>query len=159
MKKIFCVLLLLLNIFIVLPSTAQSVNSSSRYQRGYVKKNGTYVQGHYKTRSNRTNHDNYSTQSNVNPYTNEKGKRVKDYSRDAYKYGQGKVIQTGPKGGQYYINSKGKKIYVPKRKGNRLCVIVKTCSDSLFSIGQKNCQLFVAKLRNFLDSHNRMVLY
>lgn len=39
------------------------------------------------------------------------------------------------------------------------CVIVKTCSDSLFSIGQKNCQLFVAKLRNFLDSHNRMVLY
>lgn len=38
-------------------------------------------------------------------------------------------------------------------------VIVKTCSDSLFSIGQKNCQLFVAKLRNFLDSHNRMVLY
>lgn len=40
-----------------------------------------------------------------------------------------------------------------------LTVIVKTCSDSLFSIGQKNCQLFVAKLRNFLDSHNRMVLY
>ena len=42
---------------------------------------------------------------------------------------------------------------------NKLYVIVKTCSDSLFSIGQKNCQLFVAKLRNFLDSHNRMVLY
>lgn len=40
-----------------------------------------------------------------------------------------------------------------------LAVIVNTCSDSLFSIGQKNCQLFVAKLRNFLDSHNRMVLY
>ena len=43
--------------------------------------------------------------------------------------------------------------------GNKRGVIVKTCSDSLFSIGQKNCQLFVAKLRNFLDSHNRMVLY
>ena len=41
----------------------------------------------------------------------------------------------------------------------KVIVIVKTCSDSLFSIGQKNCQLFVAKLRNFLDSHNRMVLY
>lgn len=41
----------------------------------------------------------------------------------------------------------------------KIAVIVKTCSDSLFSIGQKNCQLFVAKLRNFLDSHNRMVLY
>ena len=40
-----------------------------------------------------------------------------------------------------------------------ILVIVNTCSDSLFSIGQKNCQLFVAKLRNFLDSPNRMVLY
>ena len=53
--------------------------------------------------------------------------------------------------------------YVPdtSRRGDKvaLAVIVKTCSDSLFSIGQKNCQLFVAKLRNFLDSHNRMVLY
>lgn len=118
MKKKFCVLLLLLNIFLVLPSlcTAQSVNSSSRYQRGYVKKDGTYVQGHYKTRSNRTNHDNYSTQSNINPYTNRKGERAKDYSNEAYKYGQGRVIQTGPKGGQYYVNSKGKKVYVPKRK-------------------------------------------
>ena len=46
-----------------------------------------------------------------------------------------------------------------KRLEAALNVIVKTCSDSLFSIGQKNCQLFVAKLRNFLDSHNRMVLY
>ena len=37
-----------------------------------------------------------------------------------------------------------------------LFVIVKTCSDSLFTIGPKNCQLFVAKLRNFPHSHNRM---
>ena len=51
--------------------------------------------------------------------------------------------------------SLGDKIKVRVRE----IVIVKTCSDSLFSIGQKNCQLFVAKLRNFLDSHNRMVLY
>lgn len=50
-----------------------------------------------------------------------------------------------------YLNEHGKNV--------PLIVIVKTCSDSLFSIGQKNCQLFVAKLRNFLDSHNRMVLY
>ena len=118
MKNKFCVLLLLLNIFLVLPSlcTAQSVNSSSRYQRGYVKKDGTYVQGHYKTRSNKTNYDNYSTQFNVNPYTRKHGERAKDYSKDAYNYGQGKTIHTGPKGGQYYTNSKGKKVYVPKRK-------------------------------------------
>ena len=95
---------------------AQSTNSSVRYQKGYVKKNGLYVQGHYKTRSNKTNHDNFSTQSNMNPYTNKKGERAKDYSNEANKYGQGRVIQTGPKGGQYYINNKGKKVYVPKRK-------------------------------------------
>ena len=40
-----------------------------------------------------------------------------------------------------------------------LFVIVKTCSDSLFTIGSKNCQLFVAKLGNFLHSHNRMAFY
>ena len=50
-------------------------------------------------------------------------------------------------------------LYVVTSSWIRKYVIVKTCSDSLFSIGQKNCQLFVAKLRNFLDSHNRMVLY
>lgn len=60
------------------------------------------------------------------------------------KFGKGTVVK---------INKNEKFIYV------RFTVIVKTCSDSLFSIGQKNCQLFVAKLRNFLDSHNRMVLY
>lgn len=49
--------------------------------------------------------------------------------------------------------------FVPVAGAAFIGVIVKTCSDSLFSIGQKNCQLFVAKLRNFLDSHNRMVLY
>lgn len=113
-KRIFEILFVLLIFSINI--NAQSVNSSVRYQRGYVKKDGTYVQGHYKTRSNKTNHDNYSTQFNVNPYTRKHGERAKDYSKDAYNYGQGKTIHTGPKGGQYYINSKGKKVYVPKRK-------------------------------------------
>lgn len=36
-----------------------------------------------------------------------------------------------------------------------LCVIVKTCSDSLFSIVQEKCQMFVAKLHNFPLPHNR----
>ena len=29
------------------------------------------------------------------------------------------IIYIGPKGGQYYINSKGKKVYVPKTKKKR----------------------------------------
>lgn len=40
-----------------------------------------------------------------------------------------------------------------------LCVIVKTCSDICFTIGQKNCQMFALKLHNFLHPHNRMRFY
>ena len=116
--KHFACLFLLLNFLVsgIFVANAQSVNSSVRYQKGYVKKDGTYVQGYYKTNSNKTNHDNFSTKPNRNPYTKEKGLRAKDYSREVYKYGKGKTIQTGPKGGQYYINNKGRKVYVPKRK-------------------------------------------
>ena len=93
------------------------VNPSSRYQNGYIKRStGTYVQPHYKTTTNKTNHDNYSTTTNTNSYSGQKGYRAKDYSSGAYNYGSGKTIQTGSKGGQYYINSKGNKTYVPKRK-------------------------------------------
>lgn len=38
-------------------------------------------------------------------------------------------------------------------------VIVKTCSDICFTIGQKNCQMFVAKLHKFHHPHNRMRFY
>lgn len=92
-------------------------NQSVRYQNGYIKDNGTYVDPHYKTGNNSTNWDNFSTKQNSNPYTGESGSRVRDYSNDAYNYGSGQQIQTGPKGGQYYINSNGNKVYVPKRGG------------------------------------------
>lgn len=96
--------------------TAQT-NSSTRHQKGYVKPStGTYVQPHYKTNSNSTNHDNYSTKGNTNTYTSKSGSRAKDYSNDANNYGAGKTINTGPKGGQSYNNSNGNKTYVPKRK-------------------------------------------
>jgi hypothetical protein len=86
-----------------------------KYQEGYQRSNGTYVQGHYKTESNTTNLDNFSTQGNTNPYTLQSGTRAQDYSPETLNYGQGQNIQTGPRGGQYYINSQGNKTYVPKR--------------------------------------------
>lgn len=43
------------------------------YVPGYVKKDGTYVQGHYQTSPNGTKLDNYSTQGNTNPYTGQRG--------------------------------------------------------------------------------------
>lgn len=92
-----------------------NTNKSVRYQSGYTKDNGTTVQPHYKTTTNRTNADNFSTSGNTNVYTGQTGARAKDYTPAARNYGKGKTIQTGSKGGQYYINSKGNKTYVPKR--------------------------------------------
>lgn len=92
-----------------------TTNSSVRYQRGYTRSDGTYVQGHVKTTPNRTNVDNFSTQGNVNIYTGTVGTRARDYSVDALNYGSGRTVYTGSRGGQYYINSNGNRTYVPKR--------------------------------------------
>jgi len=112
MKYFVIIILTLLPWFI-----CAQVNPHSRYQRGYVKKStGTYVQPHFKTTINKTNHDNYSTKPNTNTYTGSKGYKARDYSPDTYNYGKGHLISTGSKGGQYYKNSKGNKVYVPKRR-------------------------------------------
>ena len=43
------------------------------YVRGYYRKDGSYVQPHYRSNQNRSVYDNYSTKGNVNPYTGKKG--------------------------------------------------------------------------------------
>ena len=96
-------------------SLSGTTNPSVRYQSGYTRSNGTYVSGHYKTLSNGTNLDNYSTAPNINPFTGTTGSRARDYSSEAYNYGAGQTIYTGSRGGQYYINSNGNKTYIPKR--------------------------------------------
>lgn len=40
---------------------------------GYFRKNGTYVQPHFRSDSNGTTLDNWSTKGNVNPYTGKEG--------------------------------------------------------------------------------------
>lgn len=97
-------------------TSSYGVNTNSTYVNGYTKSNGSYVQGHYRSSKNSTNHDNYSTSGNYNPYTGFAGSRAKDYSTGAYNYGSGHTIHTGSRGGQYYINSNGNKTYVPKRR-------------------------------------------
>ena len=110
MKNLFLLL------FITLMTTTAAMAQSHKYQRGYIRKStGTYVTGHYKTRSDRTNHNNFSTKGRSNPYTGSKGYRARDYSGGAYNYGRSKTIKTGSRGGQYYRNSKGNRTYVPKR--------------------------------------------
>ena len=89
-------------------------SSDVRIQSGYVRDNGTYVQPHFKTNNNATNLDNLSTSGNYNIYNNTTGSRAGDYTPAASYYGNGKTIQTGINGGQYYINNNGNKVYVPK---------------------------------------------
>lgn len=53
--------------------TRGQTNPNHKWVSGYTKSNGTYVSGHYRTESNYTNRDNFSTKGNVNPYTGKPG--------------------------------------------------------------------------------------
>lgn len=109
MKKVFLLMFLFTGISLLF---CQNV----RLQKGYYKPSTrTYVAPHYKTESNKTNWDNFSTQGNTNYTTGTIGTKARDYSSEAYNYGNEQNIQTGSRGGQYYINNNGNKIYVPKR--------------------------------------------
>ena len=105
MKKIFAFLLL----------AVSSISYADTYVNGYYRNDGTYVNGYTRSDSNSSNYDNYSTRGNYNPYTGSSGSRAEDYSPQAYNYGSGRNIETGPRGGQYYYNDSGNKVYVPKR--------------------------------------------
>lgn len=62
--------------YLILILLATSVASAKNTKtKGYMKKNGTYVQGHNKKSPNKSKLDNYSTDGNVNPYTGKKGSK------------------------------------------------------------------------------------
>ncbi|MFF2048077.1 hypothetical protein ACFVUR_09530 [Stenotrophomonas bentonitica] len=47
--------------------------AAQQYVNGYTRADGTYVNGHYRSQSNSTKLDNYSTQGNQNPYNGRNG--------------------------------------------------------------------------------------
>ena len=100
---------------ITIPRTTNSSYTNTTLVSGYTRTNGTFVSSYRRTRSNDTNIDNFSTIGNSNPFSGQRGSRAKDYSTGALNYGVGQTIRTGSRGGQYYINSRGNKTYVPKR--------------------------------------------
>ena len=100
---------------ITIPRTTNSSYTNTTLVSGYTRSNGTFVSSYRRTRSNDTNIDNFSTIGNSNPFSGQRGSRAKDYSTGALNYGVGQNIRTGSRGGQYYINSRGNKTYVPKR--------------------------------------------
>lgn len=50
---------------------------ADEYVNGYMKQDGTYVQGYHRTEQNNQRWDNYSSSGNTNPYTGQRG-----YERD-----------------------------------------------------------------------------
>lgn len=55
------------------PSTGTGSNFSASYVRGYIKENGTYVPGHYRSTKDNYPFDNWTQKGNVNPFTGKKG--------------------------------------------------------------------------------------
>ena len=82
MKKLLFGLILL--ILIPFTTIGQSRSSSDVYVKGYVRKNGTVVPGHYRSAPNNTNRDNFSTKGNINPYTGKKGYIKRDNKSSNY---------------------------------------------------------------------------
>lgn len=66
MKKVLLVILCAL--LWVGPALAKDT-----YVKGYTRKDGTYVQPHYRSAPDGNAYNNYSTKGNVNPYTGKEG--------------------------------------------------------------------------------------
>lgn len=68
MKRLFT------SVVLFLAATAGlSAAAYDTYVNGYTRKDGTHVQGHYRTRPDSNPYNNYSTEGNVNPYTGKSG--------------------------------------------------------------------------------------
>jgi hypothetical protein len=61
-------------IFAIMLSSLAVVAEAGR-TRGYTKKNGTYVAPSYRSKSDSTKINNYSTKGNTNPYSGKRGTR------------------------------------------------------------------------------------
>lgn len=69
---------------------------ADQYVRGYVRRDGTYVEPHMRSSPNSSLYDNWSTKGNTNPYTGKEGTIEPDrvYGRsynsgNSYDYGSG----------------------------------------------------------------------
>lgn len=75
-----------MRIYLLLVAIVSPSFASDTYVQGYTKKDGTYVQGHYRTQSNDTVDDNYSTRGNTNPYNGNSGTKPRSYENPYKSY-------------------------------------------------------------------------
>lgn len=73
MKKIFILVLLAISFTFSSLATAKDI-----YVNGYDRKDGTYVEPHYRSAPDSTRNNNFSTRGNTNPYTGEVGTKPRD---------------------------------------------------------------------------------
>jgi hypothetical protein len=97
--------------FLVLALLTTEVFGQQRIQ-GYCRPDGSCVQGHFRTRPNDTAIDNYSTSGNWNPNSGRISTRELDIPATSTTDLTPPPLQVGPRGGQYYINENGRKVYV-----------------------------------------------
>jgi hypothetical protein len=116
-------------LFILMISLMPCMVFSQVHVKGYYKSNGTYVQPHMRSNPDGNQYNNWSTKGNVNPYTGKEGTKNVDNSNNSTtntnnstnvnnsntSYSNNRIIETGPRGGKYYINSNGNKTYVRRR--------------------------------------------
>lgn len=72
MRKLVSLLLITVCLLFITPLISNHAEAASRV-KGYTKKNGSYVQLHYRSSPNRSKFDNWSTKGNYNPYSGKKG--------------------------------------------------------------------------------------
>lgn len=53
---------------------------ADKFVNGYIRKDGTYVQPHYRSEPNSIKYDNYSSQGNTNPYNGNQGYQRNEFS-------------------------------------------------------------------------------
>lgn len=76
-------------IAVILFALTASAVFADTFVRGYTRKDGTYVQPHYRSSPNSQRWDNYSSQGNTNPYTGQRGYQRHEYSNPpAYNSGR-----------------------------------------------------------------------
>lgn len=74
-----------LGFIIILQFLINEIAFAQVYVKGYYRKNGTYVQPHYRSSPNSTKLDNWSTKGNINPYTGIAGtKNVYENNSNTY---------------------------------------------------------------------------
>jgi hypothetical protein len=75
---------LLVAVSLVLFSLTTYVDARDTYIKGYTKRDGTRVEGHYRSSPDRYKNNNYSTYGNTNPYTGKSGTRTYGGTCTAY---------------------------------------------------------------------------